>query len=78
MNAVSVRLERATAATSDIRELIAELDQELAGSYALEQRHGLSLNAIFQPHIRFFVARTQDGVQGCGDTMQNTSADFSG
>lgn len=62
----SVGLERAQAATPEIADLIGELDRELSAHYAAEQRHGLSLDAIFQPHIRFFVARTEGGAMGCG------------
>jgi putative acetyltransferase len=61
-----VRLERALAATADVRSLIGELDRELSAHYSPEQRHGLCLDAIFQPHIRFFVAWTEDGAMGCG------------
>jgi putative acetyltransferase len=66
MSNISVRLEQAVTASDEIRELIAELDAELSANYSPEQRHGLCLDAIFQPHIRFFVARTQDGAMGCG------------
>ena len=61
-----VRLELAVAANAEIRALIGELDSELSANYSPEQRHGLALDAIFQPHIRFFVARTDDGAMGCG------------
>jgi putative acetyltransferase len=46
--------------------LIGELDRELARHYPPEQRHGLNLDAIFQPHIRFFVARLDGLAAGCG------------
>jgi putative acetyltransferase len=61
-----IRLERGLAATPEIRGLIGELEAELSANYLPEQRHGLSLDALFQPHIRFFVAWTEDGPQGCG------------
>lgn len=63
---VRVEIEAALSPTDEVRALVGELDAELSGLYAPEQRHGLQLNAIFQPHIRFFVVR-QDGVAvGCG------------
>ena len=31
-----------------------------------EQRHGLALDAIFEPHIRFFVALREGRAVGCG------------
>jgi hypothetical protein len=38
----------------------------LAAEYPPEQRHGLDIAAIFQPHIRFFIARLHDVAVGCG------------
>jgi len=61
-----LRIDRAPAPTDDIRALIAELDRTLAELYPPEQRHGLVLDAIFQPHIRFFLARSEAGAVGCG------------
>jgi putative acetyltransferase len=49
-------IERTTTPTDDVRSLIAELEDSLAAEYPPEQRHGLALDAIFQPHIQFFVA----------------------
>lgn len=50
----------------DIRRLVEELDDELGALYPPEQRHGLDLDAIFAPHIRFFVARRDGAAVGCG------------
>lgn len=50
----------------EVRALIGELDAELAGSYSAEQRHGLTIDAIFQPPVRFFVARLNGEAVGCG------------
>ena len=58
-------IELATAPTDDVRVLVAELEEDLAARYPPEQRHGLSLDAIFQPHIRFFVARVGGAAIGC-------------
>ena len=63
---IPVEIERALAATDEVRALIGELDQELSANYAAEQRHGLALDAIFQPHVRFFVARMRGSPVGCG------------
>ncbi len=52
--------------TVDVRVLVAELDEVLSAEYPPEQRHGLRLDAIFQPHIRFFVARIDGVAVGCG------------
>jgi hypothetical protein len=51
---------------AEIRALIAELDTTLSAEYPPEQRHGLALDAIFQPHLRFFLARLDGGTVGCG------------
>src|ERR1700726_3123274 len=61
-----VDIELVATATRELRELIGELDQVLAAEYPPEQRHGLALDAIFQPHIRFFVARLNGAAVGCG------------
>lgn len=55
-----------TAPNPDIRALIGELEADLAQFYPPEQRHGLPISAIFQPHIRFFVAHHNNVPVGCG------------
>jgi putative acetyltransferase len=62
----AVDIEPITKATEDVRRLIGELDQVLAAEYLPEQRHGLALEALFQPHIRFFLARLDGVAIGCG------------
>jgi putative acetyltransferase len=59
-------IEQAHTPTDDVRTLIGELDAELAGSYAPEQRHGLTIDAIFKPPVRFFIARQDGQAVGCG------------
>jgi len=61
-----VVLERALVATDDVRELLGELDAFLAGEYSAEQRHGVAIERLFEPHVRFFVARDGDAAVGCG------------
>lgn len=55
-----------SAPDDEVRLLIGELEDELGGLYAAEQRHGLALDAIFVPHMRFFVARKDGQPTGCG------------
>ena len=62
----NVRIELALTATDDVRLLISELEAVLAAEYPPEQRHGFSIEAIFQPHVRFFLARRQGAAVGCG------------
>ena len=64
MNAIIVEAVRT--ATDEVRDLIGELDRTLAQEYPPEQRHGLSLDAIFQPHVHFFIARLDGAAVGCG------------
>ncbi len=54
-----IAIERAEAPTAEIVELLAELDAELSGPYAADQRHALSVEKLFQPDVRFFVARLE-------------------
>ena len=64
MNAITI--ETASAPTDEVRALIGALDATLAKEYTPEQRHGLPLEAIFQPNVRFFVARLDGAAAGCG------------
>jgi putative acetyltransferase len=65
-NSDGVRIDLAPSATDDVRALVDELETVLAAEYAPEQRHGLALDALFQPHIRFFLARLRGQAIGCG------------
>jgi putative acetyltransferase len=62
----SIEIERVESPSDDVRALVAELEAELSANYPPQQRHGLALNAIFQPHIRFFIARHNGRAIGCG------------
>jgi putative acetyltransferase len=63
---MQIVLEHIAAPTDEARALIGELDAELNGAYAPEQRHGLNIDAIFQPNIAFFIARLDGKAVGCG------------
>ena len=54
------------APTEDAAALVRELEDELSALYLPEQRHGFSLDALFQPHIRFFIAFVDGKAAGCG------------
>ena len=60
-----LHLTLVTAPTDAIRALIGELDAELSAHYPPDQRHGLQLDAIFQPHIRFYLASLGGVPVGC-------------
>jgi putative acetyltransferase len=61
-----ITVELVADATDDVCALIGELDQILSAEYPPEQRHGLALDAIFAPGIRFFLARLNGLAAGCG------------
>jgi putative acetyltransferase len=61
-----ITVELVSSATDDARALISELDHILSDEYTPEQRHGLALESIFQPNIRFFLARLNGAAVGCG------------
>ena len=61
-----ITVEAVQTATDEVRDLIRELDDTLAALYVPEQQHGLSLDAIFQPDVRFFIARLDGVAVGCG------------
>lgn len=61
-----IRLERVTSPTSDARALIEELEAEMAAVYSDEQRHGLSVERVFQPNIAFFLVYLDAAPAGCG------------
>ncbi len=61
-----VAVEPVPAPTAEATQLVAELDRILAAAYEPGQRHGLSVDQLFQPDIRFFVARLDGKTVGCG------------
>jgi putative acetyltransferase len=62
----TILVQRVREADADVRALIGELDAELSQNYRADEQHGLKLEAIFEPHVHFYVA-TLDGVAvGCG------------
>jgi len=65
-SADKISVELVSSATDDVRALVGELDQILSAEYPPEQRHGLALDAIFRPNIRFFLARMDGVAIGCG------------
>jgi putative acetyltransferase len=66
VSADEITVELVPDATDDVRALIAELEEILSAEYTPEQRHGLALDAIFKPDIRFFLARSNGIAVGCG------------
>jgi putative acetyltransferase len=63
---MSIELKQLSGPTPEAAALIAELDGVLGAVYQPEQRHGLSIEQVFEPHVRFFVARLDGEAVGCG------------
>ncbi|HEX6120916.1 MAG TPA: GNAT family N-acetyltransferase [Dongiaceae bacterium] len=62
---MDIAIEQAKAATPEIAALLDALNLALAG-YSSEQRHALSVEQLFRPNIRFFVARVGGEAVACG------------
>jgi putative acetyltransferase len=63
---MNIIIEPVNEPTPEVRALIAELDEVLGAAYEPHQRHGLSIAQLFEPHVRFFVARLDGSAAGCG------------
>ncbi|HVH82445.1 MAG TPA: GNAT family N-acetyltransferase [Stellaceae bacterium] len=63
---MGIVIERAVEATPEVRQLISELDAVLSAEYEPHQRHGLPIERIFEPNMRFFVVRRDGDAVGCG------------
>ena len=63
---MAITIERVTAPTPELRDLIGELDAVLNAAYEPHQRHGLAVAQLFEPHVRFFLARLDGAAVGCG------------
>jgi putative acetyltransferase len=63
---MEIAVEPIAAPTPEARTLLAELDATLNVLYPPHERHGLSLEELFSPDIRFFLARLGREAAGCG------------
>jgi putative acetyltransferase len=63
---MSITIERAVEASPEVCDLIGELNDVLGAAYESHQRHGLSIVQLFEPHVRFFLARLDGLAVGCG------------
>jgi putative acetyltransferase len=59
-------IHQVTTPNQDVRALLEELNATLAVHYEPNQRHGLALEQLFQPSIRFFIAYLDQVPIGCG------------
>jgi len=63
---IALEISLAVKPDGEVRSLVSELNDELGALYPPEQRHGLALDAIFAPHIHFFLAHRDGEAVGCG------------
>ena len=63
---MNIVIERVTEANSDVQDLIRELNDVLGAAYEAHQRHGPSIDQLFAPYMRFFLARSDGVAVGCG------------
>jgi putative acetyltransferase len=63
---VEIVLERVARATDEVAALLEALNRALDVGYAPEQKHALSVDQLFQPNIRFFLARADGAAVACG------------
>jgi putative acetyltransferase len=63
---MSMTIERVVEAPPELHDLIGELNDILGAVYETHQRHGLSIDQLFEPHMRLFLARLDGVVVGCG------------
>jgi putative acetyltransferase len=59
-------IERVAAPTEEVVALLAELNRALDVGYSPDQKHALSVEQLFEPHIRFFVVRVAGEAVACG------------
>jgi putative acetyltransferase len=59
-------IERMTQPTDEVMTLLEELNRALDMGYAPDQKHALSAGQLFQPHIRFYLARRDGEAVACG------------
>jgi putative acetyltransferase len=63
---MNITIERVIQATPEVHDLIGELNDVLGAVYEGYQRHGLPIEQLFEPHVRFFLARLENVAVGCG------------
>ncbi|GAC1529542.1 MAG: GNAT family N-acetyltransferase [Vulcanimicrobiaceae bacterium] len=65
MDSHHITLDAVMEPTNDARALVDELEAALAAEYTPEQRHGFAIEALFEPNVRFTIARRGGFAVGC-------------
>ncbi len=63
---MNMTVEQVVQATPEVNDLIGELENVLGAAYEAHQRHGLSIDQLFEPNVRFFIAPLENLAVGCG------------
>jgi putative acetyltransferase len=63
---MNIIIEGVVEATPEVHDLIGELNDVLGAAYEAHQRHGLPIEQLFEPNVRFFLARLENLAVGCG------------
>ena len=63
---MNIAVEQVVRATPEVHDLIGELNDVLGAVYEAHHRHGLSIEQLFERHVRFFLARLENLAVGCG------------
>src|ERR1700690_689497 len=63
---MNIAIDRASSPTPEVVGLLDELNEALSAGYTADQRHALSMDQLFQPDVRFFLARADGLPVACG------------
>ena len=63
---MNITVEQVVRPTPEVHDLIGELENILGAAYEAHQRHGLSIEQLFERNVRFFLARLDGIAVGCG------------
>ena len=63
---MNLAIDRVHAPTPAVVALLEALNEALSFGYAPDQRHALSIDQLFQPNVRFFLARFDGDAVACG------------
>ena len=63
---MALTIERITVPTDEVRQLVDELNADLAGPYLPEQHHSVPFEQLFDGSVTFFAVRIDGVAVGCG------------
>jgi hypothetical protein len=69
-----ITVELVVQPTPEVHHLIGELNDVLGAVYEPHQRHGLSVEQLFEPNVRLFLARLKSEASHCSTTTPRSSA----